>query len=438
MKERKFETCFADEWNGVFMRAGSLNRLQILKAISIAGAIGVGLWLPFRLIGFVTSIPQEIAFDLFVLLVSSANLILIFEESVESANVVSNWFRFSVLLDLACLTPVALSLLALNGYAPSGALVINFLLVRHVRRIKSFLDDFGSLQPTTYRLVPLVAMLPLLVHFAASGWIALGSGSAGVDADHFLAYSKAFYWAFSTLTTVGYGDIVAITPPQMFFACTIQLIGVGVFGYILSNVASLLSRSDAAREHHMDNLDRIETFMKIHTIPSPLRLKIRDYYHYLWKNKKGYQDRSLLDGLPAKIQSELFVHINRAIIEKVPLFRGASENMIEDLMNELEPRIFVPDERVFRIDEPGDALFFIQSGEIDIVGRDGKTIVVLREGSFFGEMALISAQPRNATAVANGFCDLYVLHRTAFDRATAAYPEFREHMESTVNERRVS
>jgi len=400
--------------------------LLSLRFISVVGALAVGIWLPLRFVGFVSSSWVDVAFQFLAFFVAGVNVFL----GRRHGSTV-----FGRVLDAICLLP----LVWLGSVANFPWLaLLNLALVRHVFRVKAFLDEFGALRPIVYRLVPLVVMLPLLVHFSACGWIALGGGSGGTDGSAWIQYARAFYWSFTTLTTVGYGDIVAVTPSQMFFACGVQLIGVGVFGFILSNIASLLSRADAAREHHMDNLDKIETFMRSHAISPKLSEKVRGYYHYLWRHKKGYSDRSLLDGLPAKIQSELFVAINRTMIEKVPLFRDATPEMIEELMNELEPRIFVPGERIFKIDEPGDALYFIQDGSVEIVARDGSVIVVLREGAFFGEMALTSAQPRNATAQSVGFCDVYMLHRSVFDRVLAAHPSFRAHIEKTVAERQTA
>jgi voltage-gated potassium channel len=120
----------------------------------------------------------------------------------------------------------------------------------------------------------------------------------------------------------------------MLYACFLQVTGVGVFGFVLSNVASLLSRMDAAREHHLDNLDKVETFMHSHHIPVDLKGKVRSYYHYMWKKHRGYQDRTLLADLPQKMQSEVLLFINRNIVSKVPLFKGASEDLVEELMSE--------------------------------------------------------------------------------------------------------
>ena len=140
--------------------------------------------------------------------------------------------------------------------------------------------------------------------------------------------------------------------------------------------------------------------------------------------------------MPAKIQSELWAYINKSIIEKVPFLKGAHPDLIEDLMNELEPRIYVPGERIFRIDEKGDALYFMHSGNVEVLGRDNSMIAQLGEGAFFGEMALVSDKPRNATVKASTYCDIYLLQKDSFDRVTKSYPDFKRHIEEIVSTRK--
>lgn len=415
-----------------------MTRIQYFRLISMAGAFLVGFWLPVRLIGFEPPIELEVVFDLMISAISVINLYLYFYDTELDLKRIRSWNAVTVYLDVVCLLPLSLIGLLAFDETWSWAIVLNLLSVRHIRNIRKFLDGFPALQPVTYRLIPLVITLPLLVHLVSCGWIALGSGTVGPDADQLLTYVRAVYWSFTTLTTVGYGDISAKTIPQMLYTCGIQVMGVGVFGFILSNVASILARSDAAREHHMDNLDKIETFMKLHHTPLELRSKVRTYYHYMWMNKKGYQEDSLLEDLPHKIQSELFMHINRNIAEKVPFLRGADPELLEELMSELKPRVYVPDEKIFRVDDPGDGLYFIQSGSVDILTREGKKIVTLSDGAFFGEMALISDKPRSATAKSHTFSDVYVLERAAFERVTSAYPEFRHHVEEIMNQRKAA
>lgn len=412
-----------------------MTKIQLLRLFSIFTAILVGFWLPLRVIGFSIESSVELSLDFLISLAAVVNLYLHFKVHQIDPRKWQNWIQLTVILDLICLMPFLLIEDGLLKDKDSSLVFLNLLTARHVWKIKDFLHEFDNLKPIVYRLVPLGMMMPLLVHLIACGWIALGSGTAGPDPDKALEYVKAFYWSMTTLTTVGYGDISAKTPLQMIYASITQLIGVGVFGFVLSNVASLLSRLDAAREHHMDNIDQIETFMNSYRIPVTIRSKVRAYYHYIWKEHKGRIDRSLLERLPNKLQAEINFSINQSVIERVAFLKAASRELIEDIMLALDHRVFVPGERIFRAGDPGDCLYMIHAGTVDILTSSGEPIAELNEGAVFGEMALISEGPRNATVICKSYCDLYALPKVEFMRIIQAYPDFKETLQNVMLER---
>ena len=61
--------------------------------------------------------------------------------------------------------------------------------------------------------------------------------------------------------------------------------------------------------------------------------------------------------------------------------------------------------------------------------------VTLKEGDFFGEMGLLSAQPRNADVVANGYSHLLVLHKKDFNQLLSRKPEVRAAIEEVAARR---
>jgi hypothetical protein len=413
-----------------------MHPLQYLRLFSIFCALVVGVWIPLRLLGYHTSPTIDFGLDLAISVASVINIYLYFKKAKLSARKFTNWINIGLFLDLLCAMPLLFFDQFVFAGQNTSLYLINLFTARHILKIKDFLDEFDSLAPIYYRLVPIGLMLPVLVHLVACGWIALGSGTAGPNPDRWVEYSKAFYWAMTTLTTVGYGDISAAKIPQMYYAGLVQILGVGVFGFILSNVASILARLDAAREHHIDNLDKVETFLKSNQIPKELRQKVRGYYHYLWTTHRGYTNKSMLSDLPDKIQSELYFHIHRSILGKVPFLKGAEPELVMELMSHLEPKIFVPGQSVFKVDDAGDSMYFIQTGEVEVISRQKDLIATLYDGAFFGEMALLSDTPRSATVVAKNFTQLYSLSKESFEKFMISHPTFAKSVNDTMAARK--
>jgi CRP-like cAMP-binding protein len=81
---------------------------------------------------------------------------------------------------------------------------------------------------------------------------------------------------------------------------------------------------------------------------------------------------------------------------------------------------------LFEEGEPGDHMYIVVSGEIELrrlVGGSERVLAVLAAGEFFGEMAILNERPRSATAVVRSAARLLVIDRTTFEAMLRARPE---------------
>jgi NADH:ubiquinone reductase (H+-translocating) len=97
------------------------------------------------------------------------------------------------------------------------------------------------------------------------------------------------------------------------------------------------------------------------------------------------------------------------------------------------------DEVVFRQGDKGDRLYIVVNGKIQIVNeRPGQPTAIIAElgpGQCFGEMALISDQPRNATARTSGPVDVLTVDRDAFHALFAHLPPLRDLFQQLIAQR---
>ena|SRR5437867_6165491 len=97
-----------------------------------------------------------------------------------------------------------------------------------------------------------------------------------------------------------------------------------------------------------------------------------------------------------------------------------------------------PGEIIFRKGESGDVAYFVQLGEVEVLEEEGgveSSIAVLSTGEYFGEMALLSNAPRNATARARTAARLAVLGKGNFLTMLRVMPHVHEDIMKTVKER---
>jgi monovalent cation:H+ antiporter, CPA1 family len=111
------------------------------------------------------------------------------------------------------------------------------------------------------------------------------------------------------------------------------------------------------------------------------------------------------------------------LIERLDILSGLNQGQLQRVAKLLRPRFTVPNERILRRGDRGDAVFFIASGAVEV--RLPAQRIRLGSGEFFGEMALLSGRPRQADVVALTYCRLLVLRKADFERFLAANPDAR-------------
>jgi len=94
---------------------------------------------------------------------------------------------------------------------------------------------------------------------------------------------------------------------------------------------------------------------------------------------------------------------------------------------------------IFKKGQRGDALYMIHRGAVDIVLprllRPARKLASLKEGDFFGEMALLKQANRTATAIADGPCELFVLSLPNFNDIVRKNPNFQRELEGMAARR---
>jgi putative ABC transport system ATP-binding protein len=114
-------------------------------------------------------------------------------------------------------------------------------------------------------------------------------------------------------------------------------------------------------------------------------------------------------------------------LKGVEAFKNLTPTELTHVAERMTRRHYLPDEVVIREGDVGHELFLISDGEVK-VERGGSEVARLAAGDFFGELALLSGQPRNATVVASRPLETYVLGEQDFQNAINASESFRDQL----------
>ncbi|HUI69347.1 MAG TPA: cyclic nucleotide-binding domain-containing protein [Spirochaetia bacterium] len=351
------------------------------------------------------------------------------------------WFTVDVIsgLPLAWLFSV---LAGASAQSPVGAVLgivvaTKIMKMAKISKVSSIFRDIRQslrVNPSLMRLVTFGFWFVTVVHLMACGWVLIGA--AEPERAHFDQYLRGVYWCVTTIATIGYGDY---TPNhnsnlQIVYTIAVMVFGVGMYGYIIGNVASLIANLDTARAAYQDKMEEINDFLRTKKVPGMLQSRVHDYYSYLWETQKSVSSASITEELPHTISMEILLFLNRAILQKVSLFRNANEIFIREIVQLLRPMVFLPDDYIIRQGEYGDCMYFLSSGDVEVMVGETK-VAQLGAGSPFGETALIQGEKRTASIRALTYCDVYRLAKFDFDALRARYPEFDAEVKKVVEDR---
>jgi ATP-binding cassette subfamily B protein len=124
---------------------------------------------------------------------------------------------------------------------------------------------------------------------------------------------------------------------------------------------------------------------------------------------------------------------------RIPLLGLVSREMLQSLAEQLTAERFVPGEDVVCEGEPGEKLYLIGRGQLEVLVNDGysdRRVNTLNVGDYFGEMALLDNCPRTATVRATEPTELYTLTRASFLTLLEGAPTVRQMVMKKVAQRR--
>jgi CPA2 family monovalent cation:H+ antiporter-2 len=122
------------------------------------------------------------------------------------------------------------------------------------------------------------------------------------------------------------------------------------------------------------------------------------------------------------------------LAEAFPLFAGLSPEQREVLVLHFKPHTAAPGDRVIRAGDPADALYLISAGEVEVT-IGGKRVNTRKAGEFFGEMALLSGDPRSADVTALDYSRFARLSGRDFHRFLKRYPEIHTQIADLAQQR---
>ena len=241
------------------------------------------------------------------------------------------------------------------------------------------------------RLVTLVCQLLYCAHLLGCGWFyttwfptedgrtwLLRYDAEAADREVSYKYMLSVYWALTTLTTVGYGDVIAVSNTEIAYATGSLIISSLIFSYIIGQIGASVASLDSQTKHVEEKMDALKEYIEWRSIPKNLAIRMRRYYEHYHKQKPVLDEDDILSGLNPTLNAEVVKHVLQDNVGKLVLFQKMSLEFQQRAFSKLRPGFFKADEVIFRKGDASRDLLFLTKGEAGVLLRADETITEMR------------------------------------------------------------
>ncbi|KAM4689652.1 voltage-gated inwardly rectifying potassium channel KCNH2 [Discoglossus pictus] len=246
-------------------------------------------------------------------------------------------------------------------------------------------------------------------------------------------YVTALYFTFSSLTSVGFGNVSPNTNSEKIFSICVMLIGSLMYASIFGNVSAIIQRLYSGTARYHTQMLRVREFIRFHQIPNPLRQRLEEYFQHAWSYTNGIDMNAVLKGFPECLQADICLHLNRSLLQNCKPFKGATKGCLRALAMKFKTTHAPPGDTLVHAGDVLTALYFLSRGSIEIL-RGDVVVAILGKNDIFGEPLNLYARPgkSNADVRALTYCDLHKIHREDLLEVLDMYPEFSDFFWSSL------
>lgn len=241
--------------------------------------------------------------------------------------------------------------------------IIRMLWVLKITRYLPAMRVLNQVLKRERRTLVSVIVLMLVMLFIASSLIYLLEHER--QPDKFASIPHAMWWGMATLTTVGYGDVVPVTPLGKVLGMVIMLLGIGTFALPTGVLTSAFVEERKRRD-----------------------------FILTWN-----------------------------LVAQVPSFSFLNATDVARIASLLHPREVMAKEVIFRKGDEAESMYFIVSGEFEVELQPEP--IRVKKGEFFGEVGLVFRRHRTATVVALTSAELLELDAKDLHALFDSRPQLR-------------
>ena len=187
-----------------------------------------------------------------------------------------------------------------------------------------------------------------------------------------------------TMSTIGYGDVVAKTTAERVVATFGMFVGSSIFAYIVGAVTGTVATMGARKTEFYELMDAVNAYMEEVQLPDAVRMRIREYFRHRFNTGTLHSNAQLLELMSPALREGVATHTHAGWIRDIPYFSECHDEFVVKVALSLEHRTFAPHELVISLMEDTDVMYIVKAGVCACKG------MIYTSGKVFGEDLITS------------------------------------------------
>ena len=379
-----------------------------------------------------------------------------------ASNYLSKWF----LVDLLGTLPFELMISAQVSSRKSLKLAKYFKIPKLLRisRVMKYVRNHQYV----YDFSKVLILIFTLMHIGACAWVMLldpcndeKSNYAGADvcaqSNVYHIYAEALHISASMMLGVSNLHIIGKSgmlnldfegrhedSTKVFLISTLfMMIGLFLIALLISEANVYVMGKMQGSAAFQRKTDRVNHEMEYYGVPDDLQRQVRAFYDYIWIHQKQYDDKIALlsdQQMSTDLQRKLALHLFKDVVSHISFFSEIDDLLLlGEICMSLRTKVFLPGDMIFFKGDVGKELFIISKGVVEVLRDDlpmskrrDAPKILLENGSFFGEIALVMEVRRTSSVQARTVCEVNILQQDAFDAILLDNPHFARRMNELV------
>uniref|UniRef100_A0A667WV95 Voltage-gated delayed rectifier potassium channel KCNH4 n=1 Tax=Myripristis murdjan TaxID=586833 RepID=A0A667WV95_9TELE len=240
------------------------------------------------------------------------------------------------------------------------------------------------------------------------------------------SYVTSLYFALSSLTSVGFGNVSANTDSEKIFSICTMLIGALMHAVVFGNVTAIIQRMYSRRSLYHTRTKDLKDFIRVHRLPKALEQRMMECFQTTWSVNNGIDVSELLKDFPDELRADIAMHLNKELLQ-LSLFESASRGCLRSLSLIIKTSFCAPGEFLIRQGDALQAIYFVCSGSMEVL-KDNTVLAILGRGDLIGSDCLTQEEviKTNACVKALTYCDLQYISLKGLREVLCLYPDYAQ------------